>query len=147
MDEIYAELARIDEDLAAGIGNAMRIGVLPPLLMAHSLLGCKNVDTEDHRPDARLSKANVKRRGEPLVKFKTLTIRPMGGSRETGRRVELGGGQSSLHLVRGHFKTFSQERPLFGSIVGTYWWSPNVRGNAEVGTVVKDYSLDVSKNP
>lgn len=25
---------------------------------------------------------------------------------------------------RGHFKTFTEERPLFGKYVGTWWWSP-----------------------
>ena len=142
-DDAHKRVLEINMELANIVGDSLRIGVLPPLLLAHSLLGCKNVDTEDHRPDAKLSRAAVKRRGQALTMFKTLVIRPMGGKHAESQRVSIGSGQSALHLVRGHFKTFTQERPLFGSRVGTYWWSPNVRGSAEHGTIVKDYEVRV----
>lgn len=140
-EELRTQLAALNGDLAEHLGKAMRVGVLPPLLMAHSLLSCKNVETEDCVPDAKLSKAAVKRRGQALVRFKTLTIRPMGGKADAAERVSIGGGMTALHLVRGHFKTFTVERPLFGSLVGSYWWSPNVRGKEEAGTIVKDYKV------
>lgn len=43
------------------------------------------------------------------------------------------------HLVRGHFKTYSTDRPLFGSIVGTFWWSQQFRGDENVGIVEHVY--------
>lgn len=136
-----AEIVRIQQDVANLAGNAMRIGVLPPLLLAHSLLGCKNVDLEDHRPDPKMNRAAIKRHGQGLTRFTTLAIRPMGGT-HVQERFALGNGQTALHLVRGHFKTFTPERPLLGKHAGTYWWSPNVRGKEEHGVVVKDYKVD-----
>lgn len=115
--------------------------VLPPVLMAHSLLGCKNVTTEEHHPNPKIARAHQKRRGHGLTIFKTLKIAPTGGSSESGPGVSIGDGQTAMHLVRGHFKTFTPERPLFGSRVGTYWWSPMVRGNQDAGVVVKDYEI------
>jgi hypothetical protein len=47
----------------------------------------------------------------------------------------------ALHICRGHFKTFSEESPLFGKHTGTYWWESQVRSKAELGIVEKDYRI------
>ncbi|WP_225050582.1 hypothetical protein, partial [Enterococcus casseliflavus] len=47
----------------------------------------------------------------------------------------------SLHTVRGHFKIFTEDKPLLGKHVGTYWWGWQVRGSKEVGEVVSDYKV------
>jgi len=44
-------------------------------------------------------------------------------------------------LFRGHFKTYTKDKPLFGKLVGKYWFKPHARGNKKKGVVVKDYSL------
>lgn len=138
-----AKIIELRQQAADIVGDAIRIGVLPPLLLTHSLLGCKNVDTEQHRPNPKLVKAARKRSADRAkVTFKTLVIRPMGGGAGgPAARTQIGDGQTALHLVRGHFKTFTADRPLLGKHVGTYWWSPAVRGNAEHGTVVNDYQV------
>lgn len=46
-----------------------------------------------------------------------------------------------LHVVRGHFKTFTAEAPLMGKHVGTYWWHPTVRGLREHGQVQTTYEV------
>lgn len=122
-------------------GTWVRYAVLHPTLMAHSLLSCKNVEVEERHPPPKLSKAHQRRTGEPLVSFKTLRVTPMGGR---GDNAPSGDGlDRPLHIVRGHFKTFTPERPLFGRLVGTYWWSSTLRGSAEHGVVVKDYEVAV----
>lgn len=56
-----------------------------------------------------------------------------------------GGGTSGgtrdtpAHLVRGHFKTYTPDRPLFGQHVGTYWWSWHGRGDEAHGSVDHKY--------
>lgn len=45
------------------------------------------------------------------------------------------------HICRGHFKTYTEEKPLFGSITGTYWWANQVRGSKERGEVKKRYQV------
>jgi hypothetical protein len=40
-----------------------------------------------------------------------------------------------------HFKTYTEETPLFGKRVGTYWWDAQVRGKAEESVVEKDYRV------
>ena len=48
-----------------------------------------------------------------------------------------------MHLCRGHFKTFSEEAPLFGKFTGTYWWEPQLRGDASRGRLDKEYRVRV----
>lgn len=113
--------------------------LLYPALLAHSLLACKNVEQVQHRPDPKLSRAWQRRHGaDALVRYTTLRVRPMGGGSHDG-----GDGQidKALHIVRGHFKTYTPERPLFGRLTGTYWWDSAVRGDASHGVVVKDYEV------
>lgn len=45
------------------------------------------------------------------------------------------------HLARGHFKTFTEDAPLLGKHVGTYWWGWQVRGQEGSGVIEKTYTL------
>jgi hypothetical protein len=45
--------------------------------------------------------------------------------------------------VRGHFKQYTAERPLFGRFTGLYWWQPHLAGKAKDRVVVKDYRIEV----
>ena len=44
-------------------------------------------------------------------------------------------------VLRGHFKTFTEDAPLFGKVVGTFWWGWQVRGTAKNGVIVSDYKI------
>lgn len=139
-----ASAAEHEEEVLRLRSKILRILVYPPLLMAHSLLACKNVSTEVHPVQPRVAKAHRRRHGRDKVTFRTLVVNPTGGGRhETLGREDSGDGVKALHIVRGHFKTFTADRPLFGSRVGTWWWSPTARGDEEAGVVVKDYRVNV----
>lgn len=45
------------------------------------------------------------------------------------------------HDVRGHFRIYTQERPLFGRISGAVWVPTHKRGAADQGKVSKDYEI------
>ena len=46
-----------------------------------------------------------------------------------------------LHLCRGHIKRYTPEKPLFGKIVGQFFWHPHMRGKIENGENHNDYIL------
>lgn len=142
MPDQRAAMDEFREAFVIAVEEWVRQAVLHPTLMAHSLLTCKNVTVETQRPPSRLSRAHERRTGEPLVSFKTLRVTPMGGNRSD--RPSGDGFDQPLHVVRGHFKTFTPERPLFGRLTGTYWWSSALRGHAEHGVVIKDYEIGLS---
>lgn len=61
------------------------------------------------------------------------------GSTESS--AEAGDGMGRRHLARGHFKTFTEDAPLLGKHVGTYWWGWQVRGQENSGSIEKTYTL------
>jgi hypothetical protein len=109
--------------------------------MALSLLNCRNVEiAEGGRINFRRSGVQ-KRRGEKPFTIRYNTILLPGG----GSKYDAASGThraTALHRVRGHFKTFTAEKPLMGRHVGTYWWGWQLRGTAQNGVVISDYQLD-----
>lgn len=114
-------------------------GELHVALLTASFMNCRNVQLADS--PSEMSDKWHRRTKVPKVTFKTLQIAPMrkvlrdeGGSDTTGLR-------KALHICRGHFATYTEDRPLFGHFVGTVWKEAHVRGNAKEGVVIKDYSV------
>jgi hypothetical protein len=108
------------------------------------LFSCKNISTKTHHPPKRLNKKRIKSGRPPVIQHKTLQITlPSNALRSTSNKHA--SGIMPFHLCRGHFKTYTKEKPLFGHIVGRYWWQPQARGRKKVGVVTKDY--DVKADP
>jgi hypothetical protein len=47
-----------------------------------------------------------------------------------------------LHQVRGHYKTYTQEAPLFGKITGRFFWSEQFRGQQSEGVIKHRYEIN-----
>lgn len=124
------------------------VRALAPFLMAIGFLHCKNVElVEGQQVEGALRKKQEKKLGRPLTTFKELVIDP---SMTQKRYTETNGrprqrGTRSLHIARGHFATYSEDRPLFGKYSGTFWKPAHVRGSADIGTVAKDYAVKAPK--
>lgn len=118
-------------------------GLFAGVLFAMGLLGCRNVHQEPVDPPPALSKKRVRRGGLPLVRYHRLRVRVPGQKAyydpELHRARTPANTPVGLHYVRGHFKTFSPERPLFGHATGTFYWPPLLRGKASAGVVGKTY--------
>jgi hypothetical protein len=110
--------------------------------LATSFLHCKNVTIQCTEPPAKLQKARERRGKLPLFTFKTLEIKPIVKVLKEEGQSETQGLARALHICRGHFKDF-QEGPGLGKnhAHGLYWWDSQVRGNREVGAVIKDYKV------
>lgn len=104
------------------------------------LLSCKNIVTETVHAPAKLNKARKKKNKKPILSYKLLNVivprkrKDHEGSEETGILQR-------LHLCRGHFKYYSNDKPLFGRITGRFWWQPQVRGSMEMGIIKKEYAI------
>lgn len=103
-----------------------------------ALLNCKNIARDEHDPPEKPSRKHERRFGVPLTKYYTLRV--PGHSGRGGDRSE-DFEKNALHMCRGHFKTYTDEKPLFGKRTGTYWWPQTVRGSKARGEVVKDYAV------
>lgn len=87
-----------------------------------ALMNCKNVVRETVSPDRKLQRARQKSGKIPLYHFSTLKTKPIGRNGGDGTRA--------IHWVRGHFKEYTPEKPLFGKIAGLFWWEPHLVGAA-----------------
>jgi hypothetical protein len=117
------------------------VALLEPLWLGLSFANCVNVDLVPGRP-RRVDRRQWKRKsGEDMMEYRTIQL---GG--RTSRRQDGGGrgevaNHQKLHLVRGHFKTFTEKAPLLGKHVGTYWFPQQMRGSKKEGVIVHDYNI------
>lgn len=118
-------------------------------LLFHSiqLLNCKNIVTEDVEPDKKEQKRRKMAGQQPLFTYKILKIAPgRGRTKGGGEDKEPTGAHHRVHLCRGHFKEYSEERPLLGKISGRWWWQPRLRGRNRDGIIIKGYEVENNKN-
>jgi hypothetical protein len=114
--------------------------LLTTVVTALALINCRNVTTQ---PTGRIGigrNGTQKRRNEttPEIRYQTIIL-PGGGTQSDDKG---GHRATALHRVRGHFKTFTTDKPLLGKHTGTYWWGWQVRGNSDHGTIISDYQLN-----
>ena len=109
--------------------------------LALTFAHCKNVALQDHHTPPKVAKKRAKA-GKPIgTTYKTLLIDPMKETLRTEGGIEKNGLKKALHICRGHFATYTEDKPLFGKITGTFWKPMHVRGNKKRGEVKKDYAI------
>lgn len=111
-------------------------------LYSIALMHCKNIITEEVGGKSETIKNRRHRnKGTRHHVLKIIPMKKVKAYQEKGAS-SLSKGDMSLHIRRGHFKTYSPEAPLFGVHSSTYWWESHTAGKAEVGTVTKDYQIN-----
>jgi len=115
----------------------------PPALMAISFMNCKNVVKQDATETEGPANKWLRRMKQPKLRYHVLNIEPMKQVLRTEGGVEQNGLKKALHICRGHFATYTDDKPLFGRVTGTFWKPSHVRGSIEQGAVVKDYAVKV----
>lgn len=109
--------------------------------MAIAFMHCKNVVRTDATETEGPPDKWLRRMKQPALRYHVLEIDPMKEVLRKEGGAEATGIKKALHICRGHFATYTEEKPLFGNFVGTVWKSAHVRGAIERGAVVKDYSI------
>ncbi len=134
---VFRSMAPIPESQQNGffIDAAEELYIVNLFLM---LLSCKNIVSESVRRPAKLQKKRLKKGKSPLFSYKVLKVLLPGNSRASRPGTGTGNTQR-MHLCRGHFKSFTEEKPLFGSHTGRYWWQPQMRGDLTKGEISKEY--------
>ena len=109
-------------------------------LLVFQFMNCKNVSLQENAPSDKFRKARFKRHGVEPVKYHTIHLDPFGTAKNAGESTG-NGFKKSLHICRGHFSTYTEEKPLFGKYSGTYWIPAHVRGDKEIGVVKSRYDF------
>lgn len=115
-------------------------------MMATGFTHCKNVSMIDVlEPPLSVRAKREKKLKRPESRFRMLAIDPMRVDRD--RTTGAADGEDndptgrSLHIARGHFATYTDDKPLFGRYVGTFWRPAHVRGHIRDGVVSKHYGV------
>lgn len=108
---------------------------------ASTFCHCNNVEYYEKSQPEALQKANIKRGKVPQETYRVLDIGGLQKQAKSESNSERGELQTALHICRGHFKTYTDENPLFGKHTGTYWWAMHKRGSEDNGKVDKDYNI------
>jgi len=101
------------------------------------LLCCKNIIIKNNYPENKGFKSKTSKK---KFKYKTLKVR-LPSQRSSTNKKQKQFNIVPLHLCRGHFKTFTKRKPLFGKYVGRYFWQPQLRGNKDLGVIQKEYKI------
>ena len=113
--------------------------VMNCVLFATALMHCKNVEIRDLK---QYKKQKKRKKSQPIINYKTLIIDPLKKQiKANSKSLEEDSIRKALHICRGHFKTYTEANPLFGSVTGCYWWAAHARGHKKYGTVIKDYKV------
>jgi hypothetical protein len=115
-----------------------------PCLLAFSFMNCKNTTLRAIDPDPDLNRFRERHGHPPFLRYHTIDIEPMKKILRVEGGVETNGLKKALHIVRGHFATYSEDRPLFGrpGLHGSFWMPAHVRGSLDRGVVVSDYNVN-----
>lgn len=111
------------------------------VMAAVSMMNCQNVSLIPYGSTNKEKSGKKSRRlRTPTLQFNTIKLPGLNylptGKLSPGERDVM-----AQHMVRGHFKTYTADKPLMGKAVGTYWWGYQVRGNRKNGIVLKDYEV------
>lgn len=104
------------------------------------LLNAKNILFEQIDAPDKLNKKRHKNGNLPICSYKILKVDLKIFQKNKNNKHETVG-SNRVHLCRGHFKLFTEEKPMFGRHVGLYWWEPHVRGRNRKGMITKDYEI------
>lgn len=135
-DAIASEMIKNDDAIQEGFVN--------PVLYGLALLNCKNVVTVERGVPPEGIKRNRNRTWKH--RHYVLQIRPMREITKIEHDGESITQDISYHFCRGHFKTYTAEKPLFGKYVGTFRWDAHARGSIKTGIVTKDYNVNPPEN-
>ena len=135
-------------DELRGWNNASN-GVAAIYLSVISLINCRNVTVEPSndrftpRESKYLKGRFGPRKSRADYEFHTIRIngRPVPFRQSNGKS---GTTIDAEFMVRGHFKLFTPERPLFGKYAGPIWWCPAIHGKGKKRKIDKQYSVDPS---
>ncbi|MGB8031771.1 MAG: hypothetical protein WCF30_19120, partial [Terracidiphilus sp.] len=143
--------SRCEETDLPALRDSFSVFILP-CLYALTLMHCRNVTLEKVTTPLPLSNKKSKRRKQieerkklPPFERHTIVIRDRKGrSVQTGLRQE--GAARGLHIVRGHFHTYTPERPLFGNpkLHGRFWVPAHLSGLNPERVIESDYRLEVA---
>lgn len=104
-----------------------------------SFFHCKNVETSPVIRSPELQHAINKKSIFHVPTFHIIEVHKYMERHYTESNENKNSGTVAAHLVRGHFKRYTEEAPLMGKHSGVYFWSQHVSGQGPIK--INDYRV------
>lgn len=141
MNNIYVKLFSGEQTYCDDLTRAKSYLIISIVSKINSLLNCVNVIKIKNFPPKKLQKSRI-RKGKLLIQsYYTLELKGISKKYESVMDKQDPQWANRIHLCRGHFKKYTEEKPLLGKYTGLWWWQPCVRGRNKKGVIFKDYEL------
>lgn len=112
-----------------------------PGFIALGLMNCRNVKIGEPVTPKIAPNHLKKMKGRiPRLSFRTIRL-PLPASASASAKAAVTQDVMPFHMVRGHFKTYTEDAPLMGRLTGTYWWGWHSRGKKANGIARRDYEV------
>lgn len=123
------------------LGSFVMDWFIAPTLFAISLTHCKGVTIRAVPPLPHHSRKVRKRRKQlPTLEHHLIEIKDRTGRIADHAALETAI-RKGLHIVRGHYATYTEEAPLFGRVTGAFWIPAHVRGSLSYGANTSEYQV------
>lgn len=141
----FVSISQIDNQLTVDTGTYSGYQLdyvnhcIHTAFFALELMNCKNIVLTSEPEDKRISQMYERQFGIPMTQYKTLTVKPLGASQKNTSEPKDYQGLMPLHLRRGNFAHYTDDKPLFGKYTGMFWRPATAVGERKNGVIIKDY--------
>jgi hypothetical protein len=105
-----------------------------PFWFGISLLHCKNVKTVDECSLPPKLVARRQKQGQEIKTWKKIVIEPLRSSIRRGEHGKGNGVSLAIRLARGHWKSYTEGKGLFGRLHGRWWWDDIACASTKIDT-------------
>lgn len=110
-------------------------------LMGLAFMHCRNVEVRAVDADHRVNRDRAKHGRKPFFRHHVVDINPMCRVLEGEGGASSNGLKKALHICRGHFARYTEDKPLFGHTTGLVWRPAHVRGDHKQGVVSSTHRI------
>jgi hypothetical protein len=111
------------------------------IMLAQVIMHCKNVITQPKPKAPEVVRKWERKHAFSPVTYRTIIIQPLMTTISAAGGVSTLGIKRAAHIVRGNWATYTEEKPLFGKVVGKFFRPAHRRGDEALGTVEKKYQV------
>jgi hypothetical protein len=116
--------------------------VMIPVILAQNLMHCRNVVIEEQPTPSKMADRFKRKHKLRPIKWRAVVIEPMKTVFKRCGGVQEVGVVRAMHMVRGNFAEYTEEKPMFGKVVGRVFRAMHVRGDKTVGIKKPGYTIE-----
>ena len=112
------------------------------LLWSIGFLNCSNVGTVRVKNNPKKERKFKKQNNRSPLQYRMITVSPHLSQVNEHSDEVVNQRDLPLHVVRGHFRKYTKDKPLFGRLHGTFWIPAHAKGSKDHGEIAHEYEVN-----